>query len=453
MNSTDIAIIGGSAAGLSAVAALLRRHPHKKITMIRNVSQTVVPCGIPYVYGTLKTVSKNIVPDNVMEQAGVNIIKKHVNKLDRKAKIITFDDGETLSYDKMILSTGSKPFVPPIPGATLRNVFCIQKDPAYLQNFYEALEPATNIIVIGGGFIGVEMAEQIAKMAAHSTPKNIRLIEMMPRCLMLACEEEYCETAENELREEGIEVMTNSQVKAILGDTKVTGVELATGEVLSADVVVVGIGAAPNIDLAVEAGLTADPRNGVAVDEYLRTSDENIYSAGDCASKFSFLTGEPCGTRLASIAATEGTIAAGNLYDAKPRKTLGALGAFATKVGKRSIAAAGLTTQAAKQEKIEVIIGEAVASNMHPGSLPNAIADMKVKLLFRKDNQQIVGGHVCGGDSSAELANAIAVAIQAKQTAHDLSVMQYATHPLLTASPVMYQLMVAADNALTASAQ
>lgn len=453
MNSTDIAIIGGSAAGLAAVAGLLRRHPNKKITMIRNVDQTVVPCGIPYVYGTLKTVTKNIIPDTMMEQAGINIIKKHVDKLDRETKTITFDDGETLSYEKMILSTGSKPFVPPIPGATLDNVFCIQKDPTHLQNIYEALDPATNIVVIGGGFIGVEMAEQIAKMAEHTTVKNIRLIEMMPRCLMLACEEAFCEVAENELRELGIEVMTNSQVKAIHGDTKVTGVELANGEMINADVVVIGIGAAPNIDLAVEAGLTADPRSGVAVDAYLRTNDPDIYSAGDCASKFSFLTGQPSAIRLASIAATEGTIAAGNLYNPKPRKTLGALGAFATKVGNRSIAAAGLTTQAAKQENIEVFVGEAVASNMHPGSLPNAIADMKVKLLFRKDNQQIVGGHVCGGDSSAELANAIAVAIQAKQTAHDLSVMQYATHPLLTASPVMYQLMVAADNALAATDQ
>jgi len=451
MNSTDIAVIGGSAAGLASVASLLRRHPNKKITMIRNVSQTVVPCGIPYVYGTLKTVMKNIVPDATMEQAGVNIIKKHVNKLDRAAKIITFDDGETLSYEKMILSTGSKPFVPPIEGATLENVFCIQKDPAHLQDIYEALDPATNVVVIGGGFIGVEMAEQIAQMADKGSEKNIRLVEMMPNCLMLACEQEFCVVAEKELVAEGVQVMTNSQVKAIHGDKKVTEVELANGERLAADVVVIGIGAAPNIDLALDAGLVADARNGVIVDEYLRTNDENIYSAGDCASKFSFITGQPCGTRLASIAATEGTIAAGNLYSEAPRKTLGALGAFATKVGQRSIAAAGLTTQAAKQENIEVIVGEAVASNMHPASLPNAIADMKVKLLFRKDNQQIVGGHVCGGDSSAELANAIAVAIQAQQTAHDLSVMQYATHPLLTASPVMYQLMVAADNALTST--
>jgi len=451
MNSTDIAVIGGSAAGLASVASLLRRHPNKKITMIRNVSQTVVPCGIPYVYGTLKTVTKNIVPDATMEQAGVNIIKKHVNKLDRAAKIITFDDGETLSYEKMILSTGSKPFVPPIEGATLENVFCIQKDPAHLQDIYEALDPATNVVVIGGGFIGVEMAEQIAQMADKGSEKNIRLVEMMPNCLMLACEQEFCVVAEKELVAEGVQVMTNSQVKAIHGDKKVTEVELANGERLAADVVVIGIGAAPNIDLALDAGLVADARNGVIVDEYLRTNDENIYSAGDCASKFSFITGQPCGTRLASIAATEGTIAAGNLYSEAPRKTLGALGAFATKVGQRSIAAAGLTTQAAKQENIEVIVGEAVASNMHPASLPNAIADMKVKLLFRKDNQQIVGGHVCGGDSSAELANAIAVAIQAQQTAHDLSVMQYATHPLLTASPVMYQLMVAADNALTST--
>lgn len=451
MNKTDIAIVGGSAAGLAAAAALLRRYPDKKITMIRNVTNTVVPCGIPYVYGTLGSVKKNVISDVQLEQAGVQIIKKNVQRIEREQQTIVFDDGESLGYEKMILSTGSKPFVPPIPGATLENVFCIQKDPLHLQCIYDALRTATNVVVIGGGFIGVEMAEQIAKMTAPCLPRKIQLVEMMPHCLMLACEEEFCIVAEKELQAEGIEVLTSSQVKAIHGEQRVKTVELVSGEILEADVVVIGIGAAPNIDLAASAGLEADARNGFAVDAYLRTADPNIYATGDCASKFSFFSGQPSTIRLASIAATEGTIAAGNLYDAKPRRTLGALGAFATKVGKRSIAAAGLTSVMACQENIEVVVGEAVASNMHPGSLPMAIPDMKVKLLFRRDNGVLVGGHVCGGDSSAELANAIAVAIQSRQTAHDLSVMQYATHPLLTASPVMYQLMVAADNALVAA--
>ncbi|OQY19590.1 MAG: pyridine nucleotide-disulfide oxidoreductase [Desulfobacteraceae bacterium 4572_35.1] len=445
MKTTDVAIIGGSAAGMAAASAMVRRYPEKKVTLIRNVINTVVPCGIPYMYGLLKGVKKNIVGDGPFEQAGIEIITKHVELIDRQAKQLVFDDGETIGYDKVILSTGSKPFLPPIPGIDLDNVFCIQKDPTYLQTIFDALKPANNVVVIGGGFIGVEMAEQIASM--DNPPENISLVEMLPHCLMAACEGEFCAVAEQELINSGVKILTNCQVKSINGNGKVKKVALADGSEIEADVVVVGIGAAPNIELAEASGLTADPRNGVKISPTMATEDPDIYSAGDCASKFSFLNGKPSGIRLASIAASEGMIAAGNLYSDSPRKTLGALGAFATKVGSRSIAAAGLTTHAAKEQGVDFIIGEAVASNMHPGTLPNAIADMKVKLLFERKSGLLVGGHVCGGDSSAELANAISVAIQAHQTASDLAVMQFATHPLLTASPVGYQLMVAAESA------
>jgi pyruvate/2-oxoglutarate dehydrogenase complex dihydrolipoamide dehydrogenase (E3) component len=451
MKTTDVAIIGGSAAGLAAATAMRRRYPNKTVTMIRNVVNTVVPCGIPYMYGTLKGIKKNIIGDMPFENAGIDIIFKHVDLIERDKKQIVFEDGEILAYDKVILSTGAKPFLPPIDGIKLNNVFCIQKDPTYLQTIFDALEPANNVVVIGGGFIGVEMAEQIALM--DNAPQNIRLVEMLPRCLMAACEEEYCAVAEQELAKAGVEILTNCQVKAIKGEGKVSSVELADGRKIEADVVVIGIGAAPNIDLALASGIKADARNGVHISPTMQTDDPDIYSAGDCASKFSFLNGEPCNIRLASIAASEGMIAAGNLYASFPRKTRGALGAFATKVGSRSIAAAGLTTQAAEQQGIDIIVADAVASNMHPGSLPNAIADMKVKLIFEKENGTLIGGHVCGGDSSAELANAIAVAVQTRITAEDLAVMQFATHPLLTASPVGYQLMVAAETARIAIAK
>ena len=461
MKSTDVAIIGGSAAGLMAATTLKKGSPEKKITVIRNVKKTPVPCGIPYIYGILHEVEKNIIPDENFLKMGIEILGKHVEKVNRDEKTITLDDGTVLGYDKLILGTGSKPFVPPMPGTDLENVFTIKKDPEYLQEVYSVLQRAKNVVVIGGGFIGVEMAEQIAIMGGaickdyFCSPEEsgasikVTLVEMLPHCLMLACEEEFCIEAENELKKLGINVMLENQVQAIEGDGngKVTGVKLANGETLPADVVIIGIGAVPNIDLAQSAGLKADPRGGFVVNEYLQTEDPDVYAAGDCAAKFSFITGKPSGIRLASVACTEGMIAASNLYSDQPRKTLGALGAFATKVGNRSIGAAGLTSRAAAEEEIEVVIGEAVAPNRHPASLPGCVSDMKVKLLFRKDNGTIVGGHVSGSEAAADMANIIAVAIQAKLTAEDLATMQYATHPLLTASPLTYHVMLAAENA------
>jgi NADPH-dependent 2,4-dienoyl-CoA reductase/sulfur reductase-like enzyme len=447
MKKTDVAIVGGSAAGLMAAVTLKKRHPDKQVAVIRDVAKTPVPCGIPYIYGTLGAVDKDIIPDGKFLDMGIEIIQQKVEDINREEKSVLFANGSTLAYDKLILGTGSKPMVPPMPGVDLDNVFTISKDPAALQQLYTALEAARKVIVIGGGFIGVEMAEQIALMGKSGQQSfELTVIEMLPHCLMLACEEEFCIQAEDELRRMDINIMTNSRVEALEGKKAVAAVKLADGTSLPADLVIIGIGAVANIDLAVKMGLDADPRSGIQVNEYMQTSDPDIYAAGDCATKFSLITGKPTGIRLASVACSEGMIAASNIYQTT-RKTMGALGAFATKIGDRSIAAAGLTTAAANRENIEVIVGEATTPNRHPGGLPGCTMDMKVKLLFRKDTGAIVGGHVSGGESAADMVNIIAVAIQDGLNAEQLATMQYATHPMLTASPLAYHVMLAAENA------
>lgn len=451
MKSTDVAIIGGSAAGLMAAVTLKKRNPEKKITLIRNVKKTPVPCGIPYIYGMLKNVEKNIIPDKNFIDMGITIMNLEVDRIDREEHTISFVDGSRLVYEKLILGNGSKPFVPPIAGIDLENVFVIKKDPEHLLRLYNALQTAKNVVVVGGGFIGVEMAEQIAMMAGATRQSkaaaNIHIVEMLPHCLMMACEEEFCIKAENELEKMGIDIITNRGVSAIKGDGRVAAVELADGTELPADLVLMSIGASPNVELAQKCGLKAEPRQGVSVDAYMQTEDPDIYAAGDCASKYSFITGKPSGIRLASVACSEGMIAASNLYNTSKRKNLGALGAFATKVGDIAIAAAGLTSKAAADEGIEVVTGEAISPNRHPAGLPGCIPDMKAKLLFRKDNGKIIGGHIIGGEAVADMVNAIAVAIQTGATAENLATMQYATHPLLTASPLFYHIMLAAENA------
>ena len=451
MDKTDVAIIGGSAAGLMAAVTLKKRNTDKAVTLIRNVSKTPVPCGIPYIYGMLKNVDKNIIPDQNFINMGINIKNLEVEGIDRENHVISFVDGSKLAYDKLILGSGSKAFVPPIAGVDLENVYIIKKDPEHLLCLYNALQSAKNVVVVGGGFIGVEMAEQIAMMFGsdgNSKPSvNVSVVEMLPHCLMMACEEEFCVRAEDELKKMGVDILTNCGLDAIKGNGRVLGVQLTNGRELPADLVLISIGAVPNIELAEKCGLKADPRLGVSVDEYMQTEDPDVFAAGDCATKYSFVTGKPSGIRLASVACSEGMISASNLYNTPKRKNIGALGAFATKVGNVGIAAAGLTTKAAANENIDVIIGEATTPNRHPACLPDCIPDMKAKLLFRKDNGKIIGGHVIGGEVVADMVNAVAVAIQTGLTAEDLATMQYATHPLLTASPLFYHIMLAAENA------
>ncbi|MCA1796673.1 MAG: FAD-dependent oxidoreductase, partial [Geobacteraceae bacterium] len=116
MQQRDLVIIGGSAAGLMAALTTKRRYPEKSVTVIRNVSKTPVPCGIPYIYGTLKAVEKNIIPDEMVTNMGIEIVASHVEDVDRSSKLITCRDHETLKYTKLIVATGSKPIVPPLPG-------------------------------------------------------------------------------------------------------------------------------------------------------------------------------------------------------------------------------------------------------------------------------------------------------------------------------------------------
>jgi len=444
---TDVVIIGASAAGMMAAITLRKRSPETRVTVIRKASRTPVPCGIPYIYGIMGTVEKDLIPDQGFIDMGINIVVGEVTSIDRAAKQVKLADGSEYGYGKLILATGSKPFVPPLPGIEKANVFTITKEPEALQKIYSALDQASKVVVIGGGFIGVEMAEQIAHMSKNgSLAKEVTIVEMLPHCLMLACEEEFCIRVEDELDRLGVTIRTNCLAAELTGANRVTGVKLKDGEELPADVVIIGIGAQPNIDLAQQCGLEADPRGGIKVDKYMRTADPDILAAGDCATKFSFITGKPSGIRLASVACSEGIIAACNLESDK-RATLGALGAFSTLVGDCAVAAAGLTSKAAADENIEVVTGEAVAPNRHPGHLPGVIPDMKIKLLFRRDNGRIIGGHVYGGDAVSDMVNIVAVAIQAGLTAEELALMQYATHPLLTASPLNYHVMLAAENA------
>lgn len=161
---SDVVIIGASAAGLMAAVTLKKRSPEKSVTLIRDVVKTPVPCGIPYIYGVMGQVDKDLIPDQGFIDQGIEILQKEVTDIDRAEKEVVFADGGKISYNKLIIGTGSKPFVPPLPGIDKANVFTVRKEPNYLKEVYSVLETARNVVVIGGGFIGVEMAEQIALM-------------------------------------------------------------------------------------------------------------------------------------------------------------------------------------------------------------------------------------------------------------------------------------------------
>ena len=443
MKEADAVVIGGSAAGPVAGISCRRRHPEKKVILIRKEEQVLVPCGIPYIFGTVGSPEKNLIPDALLSNNGIELIKGEVVEIDRDKKSVSTISGDVVSYDKLVLATGSLPIHLPIPGLDKENVFTAKKDVAYLKNMLDVMSGVKDIVVIGGGFIGVEFADECKK----NRDANVTIVEILPHCLQLALDVEFCTEAENMLTERDIKVLTSQRVEAILGDNKVSGVRLSDGGELKADVVIVGVGARPNAELAEKAGLQIGPTKAVQVDNYMRTiTDANIFACGDCAEKYSFFSGRPSRLMLASIATTEARIAGANLFNTRCHSR-GVIGVFSTIVGERAFGCAGLTETMAKQEGFDVIIGESTAPDRHPGSMPGAAAT-KVKLIFSKDNGLLLGGGVSGGRGIGELINVISACIQHRMTAYEVSLFQMGTHPALTASPIVYQLTTAAELAV-----
>jgi NADPH-dependent 2,4-dienoyl-CoA reductase/sulfur reductase-like enzyme len=412
VKNADVVVIGGSAAGLVAAISSRRRHPDKKVVLIRKEQQVLVPCGIPYIFGTVDGPEKNLVPDALLSNNGIELVNNEATDIDREKKVVSTKNGEAVSYGKLILATGSLPMRLPIPGSDKQNVFVI----------------------------GVEFADECKK----NGNANVSIVETLPHCLQLALDTEFCTEAESTLTDRGVKLFTNEKVEAILGDSRVTGVKLSAGGEIKADVVIMGVGATPNVELAKNAGLQTGATRAVQVDSYMRTlSDPDVFACGDCAEKRSFFTGRLSAIMLASVATAEARIAGANALNTCCRNA-GEIGVWSTIVGERAFACAGLTEMAAKRDGFDVIIGESTTADRHPGSMPGAVST-KVKLVFCKENGLLLGGGISGGRSAGELINVVSACIQHAMTAHEVSLFQMGTHPALTASPIAYQLVNAAE--------
>jgi len=449
MRQADVVVVGGSAAGIPAAITARRHYPGKSIILIRKEKQVLIPCGIPYIFGTLGKPENNLISDSVLQDNNIELIidevkELHAKELDPKEKKVVLASGESVLYEKLILATGSSPAVLPIPGFDKKNVFTIKKDVQYLQDMLNALENVKNLVILGCGFIGVEFADECKK----NRDINVTVIETLDQCLQIVFGEgacKACQEIEDYLTKKGINIITGTKIEEILGDETVTAVKLSNGKEIPADALIVGVGVTPNVDLAREAGLAVD-KWGVIVDTTMRTSDPNIFACGDCAGKFSFFTGMPSSLRLASIATTEARIAGANLYEIS-RKNPGVLGVFSTALGNLTVAIAGMSEKGAKQCGFDVITAEAEAADRHPAGMPGATKTW-VRLIFNKVNGELIGGAVRGGPSVGELINTVSACIQNRMRANDIAVFQTGTHPAVTASPIVYPLVTVAEMAL-----
>jgi len=214
MKKTDVLVLGGSAGGLTAAISARRNYPDKDITLVRREEKVLVPCGIPYIFGTLGSVEKNLIPvDEMLSANKMESIIDEVTEIDRAKKVVKTAKGEEIGYEKMILATGSLPIIPPIPGVDLEHVFVAKKDVEYLTGMLKTIEASKRVVIIGGGFIGMEFADDLTKRGL-----DITVVEMLPHCLQLNFDDEFCEKVEERLKEKGVKLLTDTTAEEIGGE-------------------------------------------------------------------------------------------------------------------------------------------------------------------------------------------------------------------------------------------
>ncbi|MDD4909663.1 MAG: FAD-dependent oxidoreductase [Candidatus Omnitrophica bacterium] len=440
----DILIIGAGPAGMVTAVTARRYYTDKNILVIKDVNNGCIPCGIPYMFSSLKNPQDNILGTDALAKNNIKVVVDEAFKINRGKKSVETKKGDEYAYEKLILAAGSSPIIPKIPGIDKKGVYPIHKDMDYLKACVEEIKKAKSVLIIGGGFIGVEFADEISKLPEIS----VHLAEVLQGLLANSFDRDFSSLVEEKLKSKGVNIILNSKIVEILGKGKVEGVRFENGKDLKVDSIILGIGALPNTKLATDADLDLGKGKGLWVDEYMRTSDPDIFAVGDCAGKRDFYTRRDTAVMLASTATAEARVAGANLYQLKVvRENKGTIAIYSTYVDGLVLGSAGLTETSAKKEGFEIIIGNTEGVDKHPKSLPGA-NKVKVRLIFAKQSGILMGGQVFGGISAGEMINIIGMAIQKRVSITELETLQMATHPYLTSAPTMYPIVLAAQDAL-----
>lgn len=440
-----IIIIGGVAAGATAAAKVRRLSPEARIIMLEaGPDISFANCGLPYyIGGDIKSRSKLILqsPESFNEQYNVEVhTHTMVTAIDRNHKKITALDirsGETQNYeyDKLILAQGGRPVKPEIPGADAEHVFSLWtlEDMDNIHRFIEEEEPAT-AVVIGGGFIGLEMVEALVKRGM-----KVHVVEMMPH-VMGIMDPEIAGFIQQEMLSYGVNTHTNKGVTAINPNS----VKLNDGTVLKSDMVIMSIGVRPTLQLAKDAGLSIGEAGGLLVDEYLQTSDEHIYAAGDMVEIQHRVSGKKVRIPLAGPANRQGRIAAENALGGKhPYK-----GATGTSIVRVFEAVAGITGLSLKQARAAGLLADAVVVHKehHTSYYPGA-ENVTVMLVYNTETGAILGGQTAGYKGADRRLDVIATAMAGGLTIHDLADIDFAySPPLGTANDAINMAAYTAEN-------
>ena len=432
---SKVVIIGGVAGGASCAARLRRLDEKAQIVLLeRGEYISYANCGLPYHVGdVIKSRDALLLqtPEAMKRKFKIDVrVKNEVVAIDRDKKSITvkrIDSGETYeeSYDTLVISTGSSPVRPPIPGIESTRIQTLWTVPdADRIRAMVREQGIKTAAVIGGGFIGLEMAENL-----HHVGIKVSLIEAMEQ-VMAPLDYEMAQLLHENIAHSGVALYLGDGVSAFTEQANGITIALKSGKTLSADLVILSIGVRPNSELAKAARLELNQRGGIVVDDTLKTSDPSIYAVGDVIEVEDFVSKERTMIPLAGPANKQGRIAANNIAGAAERYE-GTQGSSVAKVFDLTAAITGANEKAlqkrglTKGKDYESLI---ITQNSHAGYYPGAVP-MTLKLLFSMDGKQILGAQIVGGEGVDKRIDTLAVALRLGAGINDLKKLELAYAP------------------------
>jgi NADPH-dependent 2,4-dienoyl-CoA reductase/sulfur reductase-like enzyme len=423
MGRTRMVVIGGDAAGMSAASSARRRRPVSDLEIVafeRGEHTSYSACGLPYLAGGVVEDWHDLVvrtPEQFAEQDITAKVRHEVQAIDLDARRVTvrdLDAGRTIRepFDILVVATGSEPVRPPIPGIDLPGVYglSILRDGIELRAAIDAGPKAA--VVIGGGYIGLEAAEQLVNRDVPTT-----LVEQTPQ-VMNQVDPDMGELVGKAVAGLGVTLYLEEEVEEIeAGDDGRVAAVRTSARTIPADLVVLGLGSRPSVELAESAGIPIGPSGGIRVNRRMRTPVEGVWAAGDCAETIHVVTGEPVNYHLGTIANKQGRICGTNFgggYVTFP----GVLGTAVTKVCDLEVARTGLGERDLGPLGIEAESGT-VESTTRAGYYPGA-EQIHTKILAERRSGRLLGAQIVGREGAAKRIDVLAAALWNGMTVHDL---------------------------------
>ena len=426
-----IVIIGGVAAGMSAAAKLKRMKPDYEVVVYEKTDVVSFgACGLPYFVGGFFDDSNEMIARSAEAfiKTGIDLKVFHeVINIDTNSKTLTVENSKTKDtfvdkYDKLMIATGAGSIIPPIKNINLENVTTLKTlDNGFHLKELLNKEENKNIVIIGAGFIGVEAIEACKKLN-----KNVTVFQLEDRILNAVFDKEITDVLQEEIISHKVDLRLNEAVSELTGNTKVKGIITNKGETIPADVVIIATGVKPNTSFLKDSGIKMLPNGALIVDEHGKTSIEDIYAAGDCASIKNIVSGEDTYVPLATGANKLGRIVGENLAG-KNSVFPGSLASSCIKVMNMEAASTGLTEMQAKKLGLNYkakFITDFNQTTYYPGR-----DKIYVKLVYDADTKVILGGQVAGFKDAVQRCNVIAAAIMGKMTTGQLGMLDLCYAP------------------------